>query len=71
MPRMVMSPGSPGPAKAAIGRVMLPMLFQKTGSQARPYQVGLNGAPEIDALNFFEGNRGTARAASWASPRKR
>ncbi len=30
-----------------------------TGQQARPYQVGLNGAPEIDALNFFAGNRGT------------
>jgi len=30
-----------------------------TGQQARPYQVGLNGAPEIDALNFFEGNRST------------
>ena len=30
-----------------------------TGSQARPYQIGLNGAPEIDALNFFEGNRST------------
>ena len=30
-----------------------------TGSQARPYQIGLNGAPEIDALNFFANNRGT------------
>ena len=24
-----------------------------TGAQALPYQIGLNGAPEIDALNFF------------------
>jgi len=30
-----------------------------TGSLARPYQIGLNGAPEIDALNFFAGNQGT------------
>lgn len=30
-----------------------------TGSQARPYQVGLNGAPEIDALNFFANGQGT------------
>lgn len=30
-----------------------------TGSEARPYQIGLNGAPEIDALGFFEGNRST------------
>ncbi|MEM9054031.1 MAG: DUF1501 domain-containing protein [Pseudomonadota bacterium] len=31
-----------------------------TGQQARPYQIGLDGAPEIDALSFFENNRGTA-----------
>lgn len=30
-----------------------------TGAQARPYQIGLDGAPEIDALNFFAGNQGT------------
>ncbi len=30
-----------------------------TGETARPYQVGLNGAPEIDALNFFEDGRNT------------
>ena len=26
-----------------------------TGSEASPYQIGLDGAPEIDALNFFAG----------------
>ncbi len=28
-----------------------------TGQVARPYQIGLNGAPEIQAINFFEGGR--------------
>lgn len=30
-----------------------------TGANALPYQVGLNGAPEIDALNFFAGDDGS------------
>ncbi|MCG8443805.1 MAG: DUF1501 domain-containing protein, partial [Caulobacterales bacterium] len=30
-----------------------------TGEQARPYQVGLAGAAEVDALLFFEQNRAT------------
>jgi len=30
-----------------------------TGVNALPYQVGLNGAPEIDALNFFAGDDGS------------
>jgi uncharacterized protein (DUF1501 family) len=30
-----------------------------TGENALPYQIGLDGAPEIDALNFFEGGRDT------------
>ncbi|MEL6858353.1 MAG: DUF1501 domain-containing protein [Pseudomonadota bacterium] len=25
-----------------------------TGQNARPYQIGLNGAPEVEALNFFD-----------------
>ena len=29
-----------------------------TGADALPYQVGLDGAPEIDALNFFAGDDG-------------
>lgn len=29
-----------------------------TGADARPYQIGLDGAPEIDALNFFANNDG-------------
>lgn len=28
-----------------------------TGENVKPYQIGLNGAIEIDALEFFEGNR--------------
>ncbi|MEO0450922.1 MAG: DUF1501 domain-containing protein [Pseudomonadota bacterium] len=30
-----------------------------TGVNALPYQIGLDGAPEIDALNFFAGGRDT------------
>lgn len=30
-----------------------------TGADARPYQIGLDGAPEIDALNFFESDGGS------------
>lgn len=30
-----------------------------TGVDALPYQIGLDGAPEIDALNFFNGGRDT------------
>ncbi|MCR9269603.1 MAG: DUF1501 domain-containing protein [Hyphomonadaceae bacterium] len=30
-----------------------------TGINALPYQIGLDGAPEIDALNFFAGGRDT------------
>ena len=33
-----------------------------TGANALPYQVGLNGAPEIDALNFFAGDDGDRHA---------
>ena len=30
-----------------------------TGANALPYQIGLDGAPEVDALNFFADGRGT------------
>ena len=30
-----------------------------TGADALPYQIGLDGAPEVDALNFFADGRGT------------
>ena len=30
-----------------------------TGANALPYQIGLDGAPEVDAVNFFADGRGT------------